>query len=128
MFKTLPFDNEVVLIDINGKELFQALYKSVKGKREDEDGGFLHVSGIRFMIRGHSVENVSVDGNLTPLDPDKVYRVAVNDFLASGGDGYEVFTGKPAQYTGMSLRELFVDMIRKRGIVNPRVEGRIVRK
>ena len=128
VFKTLPFDNEVVLIDITGKELFQVLSRSVKGKREDEDGGFLHVSGIRFMIRGHSVENVCVEGNLTPLDLGKVYRVAVNDFMASGGDGYEIFARKPAQYTGLSLREVFVDFIRKRRIVNPRVERRIVRK
>jgi 5'-nucleotidase/UDP-sugar diphosphatase len=128
VFKTLPFDSEVVLIDITGNELFQALSRSVKGKREDEDGGFLHVSGIRFIIRGHSAENVRIDGNFTPLDPGKVYRVAVNDFLASGGDGYEIFAGKPAQYTGMSLKGLVVDIIRKRGIVNPKVEGRMVRK
>jgi 2',3'-cyclic-nucleotide 2'-phosphodiesterase (5'-nucleotidase family) len=35
VFKTLPFDNEVVLIDITGKELFQALSRSVKGEREE---------------------------------------------------------------------------------------------
>ena len=110
------------------EELFQALSRSVKGKREDEDGGFLHVSGIRFMIRGHSVENVRVEENLTPIDPGKVYRVAVNDFLTSGGDGYKIFARKPAKYTGLSLREVFVDIIRKRGILNPRVERRIVRK
>ena len=128
VFKTLPFDSKVVLIDITGKELFQALSRSVKGKREDEDGGFLHVSGIRFMIREHSVESVRVEENLTPIDPGKVYRVAVNDFLASGGDGYKIFARKPAKYTGLSLREVFIDIIRKRGIVNPRVERRIVRK
>jgi hypothetical protein len=36
VFKTLPFDNEVVLIDITGKEIFQALSRSVKGKRKPE--------------------------------------------------------------------------------------------
>jgi len=128
VFKTVPFVDEIVLIDINGKELLQALTRSVKGKREDEDGGFLHVSGIYFMIRGHNVENVRVGEDLTPLDPGKVYRIAVNDFLASGGDGYKIFAEKPSQYTGLSLRELVVDIIRKRGAVNARVGGRIVRK
>jgi 5'-nucleotidase len=80
------------------------------------------------MIRGHNVKNVRVGENLAPLDPGKVYRVAVNDFLASGGDGYELFKEKPARYTGLPLRELVVDIIRKRGVVNARVEGRIVRK
>ena len=128
VFKTVPFANEIVLIEINGKELLRALIRSVKGKQEDEDGGFLHVSGIRFMIRGHNVENVRVGENLAPLDPGEVYRVAVNDFLASGGDGYELFKEKPTRYTGLPLRELVVDIIRKRGVVNARVEGRIVRK
>jgi 5'-nucleotidase / UDP-sugar diphosphatase len=128
VFKTVPFSDEIVLIDIDGKELLQVLTRSVKGKREDEDGGFLHVSGIYFMIRGHNVENVRVGENLTPLDPARVYRVAVNDFLASGGDGYEIFAKKQGQYTGLSLRELVVDIIRKRGVVNARVDGRIVRK
>jgi 2',3'-cyclic-nucleotide 2'-phosphodiesterase (5'-nucleotidase family) len=112
VFKSLPFDSKVVLIDITGKELFQALSRSVKGKREDEDGGFLHVLGIRLTIRGHSVENVRVEENLTTIDPGKVYRVAVNDFLASGGDGYKIFARKPTKSTGLSLREVFVDIIR----------------
>ena len=47
VFKTLPFDSKVVLIDITGKELFQALSRSVKGKHEDEDGGFLQCSSLR---------------------------------------------------------------------------------
>jgi 5'-nucleotidase/UDP-sugar diphosphatase len=128
VFKTVPFANEIVLIELNGKELLQTLARSVKGKHEDEDGGFLHVSGIRFIIRGHNVENVRVGENLTPLDPGKVYRVAVNDFLASGGDGYEIFAEKPTLYTGLPLRDLVVDTIRRRGVVNARVEGRIVRK
>jgi 5'-nucleotidase len=128
VFKTVPFANEIVLIELNGKELLQALTRSVKGKREDEDGGFLHVSGIRFVIREYNVENVRVGENLDPLDLGKVYRVAVNDFLASGGDGYEVFAEKSLLFTGLPLRALVVDIIRKRGIVNARVEGRIVRK
>lgn len=128
VFKTVPFANEIVLIELNGKELLRVLNRSVKGEREDEDGGFLHVSGIRFVIRGHNVENVRVGESFIPLDPGKVYRVAVNNFLASGGDGYELFKEKPTQYTGLPLRELVVDIIRKRGVVKSRVEGRIVRK
>jgi len=48
--------------------------------------------------------------------------------LASGIDGYEIFAEKTTQDAGLPLRKLVVDIIRKRGVVNARVEGRIVRE
>jgi 5'-nucleotidase len=62
-----------------------------------------------------------------PIDPEKTYRVAITDFLASGGDGYKLFAGKPSENTGLPLRELIVDTIRARGYIVGSVEGRIVR-
>jgi hypothetical protein len=48
--------------------------------------------------------------------------------LTSGTDGYEIFTEKTTQDAGLPLREFVVDIIRKRGVVIARVEGRSVRK
>jgi 2',3'-cyclic-nucleotide 2'-phosphodiesterase (5'-nucleotidase family) len=127
IFKVMPFANEIVLIDITGSELLQALNRSVIGNREDEDGGFLHVSGIRFVIKGHAAEDVKIGRDSMSLDPDKIYRVAITDFLTSGGDGYSIFVGKPSQYTGSPLRELIVDTVRNRGNVTAKIDGRIKR-
>jgi hypothetical protein len=38
-------------------------------------------------------------------------------FLTSGGDGYEIFGAKTTQDTGLPLRVLVVDIIRKKGVV-----------
>jgi len=127
VFKAMPYVNEIVLVNLTGKELLQALTRSIAGKREDEDGGFLHVSGIWFTIQGHVVENVRVGRDKALIDPAGTYRVAITDFLASGGDGYSVFTDRPAIRTGLPLRELMVETIRARGSVSAVVEGRIVR-
>jgi hypothetical protein len=51
----------------------------------------------------------------------------VPDFLASGGDGHDVFKGKPQVKTGSPLRELIVDTIRQRGVISARQEGRMQR-
>jgi len=127
VFKTMPFINEIVVIELTGAEVLRALTRSVMGIREDEDGGFLHVSGIRFKVRGTAIEEVAVGKEKEPLQPRHIYRVAIPDFLASGGDGYNLFIGKQAEYTGLPLREIIVDAIRSRKVIESRVEGRIVR-
>lgn len=127
VFKAMPYANEIILLDLTGRELMQALTRSVRATREEEDGGFLQVSGIRFNVRGHSVEQVRLISNHMPVDPEKIYRVAVTDFLASGGDGYKLFVGKPLEHTRSPLRELIMDTISTRGTVKAEVQGRIVR-
>jgi 2',3'-cyclic-nucleotide 2'-phosphodiesterase (5'-nucleotidase family) len=127
VYKTMPYANEIVIIELTGAQLRQALSRSVGGTREDEDGGFLQVAGIRFKVRGKAVKAVVVGKDKEPLNPGQIYRVAIPDFLASGGDGYEMFVGKPAEYTGLPLRELIADTIRSRKMIDSRVDGRIVR-
>jgi 5'-nucleotidase/UDP-sugar diphosphatase len=126
IFKVMPYPNEIIVAKLTGSEVLEALTRSVQGTREDEDGGFLHVSGITFKIKGKGVEQVTV-GN-SPIDPAKTYTVTITDFMYSGGDGYKIFTGKPSTKTGLPLRELLVDTIRKQGKVEAKVEGRITRE
>jgi 2',3'-cyclic-nucleotide 2'-phosphodiesterase (5'-nucleotidase family) len=126
IFKVMPYPNEIIVAKLTGAEVLEALARSVMGAREDEDGGFLHVSGIRFKIRGKSVEDVTVGG--AAIDPAKTYTVTVTDFMYSGGDGYKIFTGKPSTKTGLPLRELLVDTIRKQGKIEAKIEGRITRE
>jgi 2',3'-cyclic-nucleotide 2'-phosphodiesterase (5'-nucleotidase family) len=127
VFKTMPYANEIVKIQLTGAEIMTALRRAVRGQRDDEDGGFLHVSGIRIQIRQQSVEAVVVGADAKRLDPETTYAVAITDFLSSGGDGYDVFMGKPTEKTGLPLRELIVDTIRAGGVVNAVADGRITR-
>jgi 2',3'-cyclic-nucleotide 2'-phosphodiesterase (5'-nucleotidase family) len=127
VFKAMPYANELILVKITGEELRQVLSRSVSGGREDEDGGFLQVSGLKFDVRGKIPENIRVGENLSPIDPEAVYTVAIPDFLSTGGDGYEVFKDREKLNTRLPLRELIVDTIRSKGIVSAEKEGRINR-
>jgi 2',3'-cyclic-nucleotide 2'-phosphodiesterase (5'-nucleotidase family) len=127
IFKSMPYANEIVLVQLTGAELLQVLTRSVSGKPEDEDGGFLQVSGLWYTISRHAVENVRIGREKTPLVPAKTYRVAITNFLKSGGDGYSTFVDRPAEYTGLPLRELMVETVRSKGPVSAVLEGRIVR-
>jgi 5'-nucleotidase / UDP-sugar diphosphatase len=127
IFKTVPFANELAVMELTGAEIEQVLHRAVSGSREDKDGGFLQVSGLTFEVRGRSVVNVHVGQNRQPLQPQTVYSVAIPDFLAMGGDNYTVLKGKPYTKTGLPLRELVVDTIRRRGVIAAKEEGRIRR-
>jgi 2',3'-cyclic-nucleotide 2'-phosphodiesterase (5'-nucleotidase family) len=127
VFKAMPYANELVRVDLTGAEIQQVLTRSVQGTRQDEDGGFLHVSGLFFDVRGHQVENIRVGRQQAPLNTTEVYHVVVPDFLASGGDGHQTFKDKPQIKTGSPLRELIVETIKQRGTIDAAVEGRIRR-
>lgn len=127
VFMAMPYENTLVMVDLSGRELMAVLNRSAMGSRDDEDGGFLQVSGLRFSIRDRMTENIVIGQKAMPVCPDKIYRVVITDFLASGGDGYHWFRNKVQHHTNLPLRELLVDSVRNRRSISAAVEGRITR-
>jgi 2',3'-cyclic-nucleotide 2'-phosphodiesterase (5'-nucleotidase family) len=127
VFKAMPYANELLTTELTGQEIEEMLKRSVSGTREEEDGGFLQVSGLSFEVRGRQVSNIRVGREQRPLDARARYTVAVPDFLSTGGDGYGLLKGKTYVDTGLPLRELLVDTIRKQAVIAPGEEGRIRR-
>ena len=128
----LPFGDRTVLLELSGAQLREALENGVS-RAENPSGRFLQVSGISFtydlhLPPGDRVKNVDVGGQ--PLEDDRTYRVATNDFLANGGDGYAVFKAGTVLIDGISASLTtgqVIDYIIGKGSVSPRVEGRITR-
>ncbi|MGB4138749.1 MAG: 5'-nucleotidase C-terminal domain-containing protein [Saccharofermentanales bacterium] len=111
----LPFGNQVTVIKVTGQDILDALAFGAKSYPE-LSGGFPHVAGMTFTIitdgdgKFVKIGEVKVGGE--PIDPAKEYTLATNDFLASGGDGYEMFKGKEqVTLLGMML-DIFVDEIK----------------
>ena len=75
------------------------------------------------------VEIVGADGTLTPLDPAATYKVASNDFMRAGGDGYTVFAEKAtnAYDFGRPLDQVVADYIAANSPVDIVLDGRITR-
>jgi 2',3'-cyclic-nucleotide 2'-phosphodiesterase (5'-nucleotidase family) len=133
IFTELPFGNIVVLIELGGAEIRQALEEGVS-QYEDKAGRFPHVSGITFAFdpkrpKGSRVLEVTVGGK--PLDPAAKYRVATNDYMYEGGDGYASLTKGKAiidKSGGALMASVVMDYVQARGSVAPKVEGRIVER
>src|SRR5690606_26041898 len=80
---------------------------------------------------GERVVSVEVmeGGEWVPLDPDKVYTVATNNYVRNGGDGYAMFAGddKNAYDYGPGLENVLADYIAEQGgSITPYTDGRIV--
>ena len=99
----LPFDNRVVVVDIKGSDLRDAL--DVMASR----GGDAVSSAVdaRFDPTTGKCVDITIDGK--PLDPDKTYRLATIDYLANGGDYMAPMTKATA--VGRSDKILYDDVI-----------------
>ncbi len=146
IYSVLPFDNYIVAIRLTGGQIRRALEYGVSAVERGE-GRFPQVSGISFTYSpsaspGSRVKTILIDGK--PFDPDGVYSVATNDFLAAGGDGYTAFgeavrsskdfaavggmmKGEKLVYSdaGTWLRDVVMGYIKEQKTIAPAVEGRI---
>ena len=124
---SFPFTNFTVTVDLTGKEVVAALENGVKAAPELA-GAFCQVSGLTFKYddtqkAGERVFDVMVAGK--PIDLEKTYKVATNDFIAGGGDQYNVFKGKTVTGQYELLSETLAKYIAAKKEVNAQVEGRI---
>ncbi|TXK76800.1 bifunctional UDP-sugar hydrolase/5'-nucleotidase [Paenibacillus sp. N3.4] len=126
----MPFANYVEKLDITGDQLYQALENGVS-LIESGAGRYPQVSGIQFsynpkLLPGARLLDVKVNGQ--QLDRKAHYTIAVVDFVAEGGDGYDVFKGSKVlldKDAGPLLSKVVADYIQQKGTVAPKVEGRI---
>lgn len=93
----IPFGNIVVSKNMLGADILAVLEESVANYPELA-GGYLHVSGLTFKFdpkkpAGSRIDPKDVLVGGKPIDPDKTYLVATNDFLADGGDGSSLGRG-----------------------------------
>lgn len=127
----LPFLNKAYVLELSGAELKDALEQGFTGA-ENEVGRFPQVSGMRVKADvsrpvGQRVVAVTVNG--APLNPRAKYRLATNDYLASGGDGYAALKSAKV-LVGETDAELVANIviahIKAKGTVSPTLDGRIM--
>lgn len=120
LYTVFPYGNTVTIVSVTGAELLEALEASCHAC-PDALGGFPQVSGIVFTIDtsvayangeqypdttyyapaapGSRVTIESVGGK--DFDLNATYNIAVNNFMADGGDTYYVFSTADKIETGV---------------------------
>ena len=129
----LPFGNHIAVLAISGKDVRAAIENGVSLLPRNA-GRFPQVSGMRFeadLSRPPGQRVLSIQVGNAPLDETKIYKMATNDFLARGSDGYTMFRdAKPIvpEYDGPLMSNDVMVYLRKLGTVKTGIEGRIVLK
>ncbi|HNW33543.1 MAG TPA: bifunctional UDP-sugar hydrolase/5'-nucleotidase [Candidatus Ozemobacteraceae bacterium] len=126
LYNVLPFDNQIVTMSLSGQDLLEVLTTSASLRR-----GVLQISGGAYTFANRSsddfeLKDVTIGGR--PLEPGQGYKVAVNSFLAEGGDEFRGFKRGRSREYGPIQREAVKAYITTRCASGPlelRVEGRI---
>lgn len=135
VLEVLPFGNTLVVMTVTGKQLWEALENGVS-QVETGAGRFSQVGGMRFTwdsaaAVGKRIISVDIGSgtNFKPIDLNANYRLVVNNFIATGGDGYSVLNqGTNRLDTGFLDSDTMAEYIRAKSPVSPQLEGRITKK
>nr|WP_237528116.1 MULTISPECIES: bifunctional metallophosphatase/5'-nucleotidase [unclassified Streptomyces] len=92
-FTVQPFSNTVNLVDLTGAQLVTGLKQQVSGSNEASPKILQVSQGLTYTLDmtktgADRVVADSIKLNGKAIDPAATYRVAMNSFLAGGGDGF----------------------------------------
>jgi 5'-nucleotidase / UDP-sugar diphosphatase len=129
----LPFGNRAVTLDVSGRALKAAIENGLS-LLPRAAGRFPQVSGLTIQADlsrppGSRVTSIKVGD--APLEEERMYRVATNDFLARGGDGYSMFADVHpllADSDAPPVSGELIDYITRTGTLHTEIEGRVVVK
>lgn len=129
----LPFQNSLATFKMKGSDIVLALENGLS-KIEEGAGRFPQVSGMKYTFdkskpagsRVVSVEVKEGDG-FVAIDPAKVYGVATNNYMRSGGDGYKIFAtaAQEAYDFGPNLEDTVATFLTNNSPYKPYTDGRI---
>ncbi|WP_256105672.1 bifunctional UDP-sugar hydrolase/5'-nucleotidase [Streptomyces sp. ODS05-4] len=111
-FTVQPFTNMMNVVDLTGAQLLAALQQQVSGANEASPKILQVSKGLTYTLDTTKAgaarivtDSVKLDGQ--PLDPAKTYRVAMNEFLAGGGDGFPALAQGKNKLVGPSDLDVF---------------------
>jgi 2',3'-cyclic-nucleotide 2'-phosphodiesterase (5'-nucleotidase family) len=120
IYELMPFENALMVLYLKGTAVQQMADSIAKY------GGA--VAGIRFGINGSHATHVMVQG--VPLEANKIYAIATNDYIAKGNDHFDaLLQAVQAKTYPVSLRRLMIEYIQqetKQGrTIHQLLDGRI---
>ncbi|MFJ6591769.1 bifunctional metallophosphatase/5'-nucleotidase [Streptomyces violaceusniger] len=111
-FTVQPFTNMMNVIDLTGSQLITALQQQVSGSNEASPKILQVSKSLTYTLDltksgKDRIVTDTVKLNGEPIDPAKTYRVAMNEFLAGGGDGFPAFKDGKNKLVGASDLDAF---------------------
>jgi 2',3'-cyclic-nucleotide 2'-phosphodiesterase (5'-nucleotidase family) len=122
----MPFENEVVVTKLIGKDIYELIDYLRIVKRAHP------ISGIKLGLdKNYELINAKINNNNNNnnnIDINKYYYVATSDFLLNGGDKMDFFN-KSLENTFLNykIRDLLIDYFIKIDTLKPKIDNRFIR-
>ncbi len=125
------YENTLVVLEVTGQQIKDALEHSAKYFRPNEPGksladlidpkipayNFDIAEGVSYVLNiskpiGQRIENLQFEGK--PLAPNRKLKLATNNYRVNGGGGYTMYKGAPVVYRSSDeIRELIIDWVER---------------
>jgi len=122
IFELMPFDNTLVIVELDSTEL-NALASHILVKGGEPIAGVTHTSIVNYKSGACFMAGEQAFTN------NKTYKILTSNYLADGGDGYNVFVGKPRTETNILIRQALLEGFSNTTETAPfssQVDGRII--
>lgn len=105
IYELAPFENVIYLLELTGDDVEKLARYAVKGKNLGMTG--LHVEGKEGELLSHSLAGKQAV-------PGRKYTLAINDYLANGGDHMDFLVALPRLVeSDVLMREMILDQMKE---------------
>ncbi|MFI0490544.1 5'-nucleotidase C-terminal domain-containing protein [Flavobacterium sp.] len=106
-YELMPFENGLVVIALKGEQIFELVDYFIAAKKPHP------LSGITFTIsKDDFAKNILIQGK--PVEKERIYYVATNDYLANGGDSMNFFKKGVQRFDlDYKLRNVLIDYFKE---------------
>ncbi|RCT54454.1 5'-nucleotidase C-terminal domain-containing protein [Winogradskyella sp. KYW1333] len=120
-YKVMPFENSTVVVSLKGTQINEMLKYLSMAKRAHPLSKQVHITLDKdFQVTSASINN-------QPIDADRTYYVATNDYLYNGGDRMSFFHPNDSLYVlDYKIRNVLIDYFKKRDTISPKIDNRFI--
>lgn len=106
-FELMPFENELVVVALKGQQIVEMVNYLISEKKPHP------LAGMEIVLNkdASSYKSITIQGK--PLDINKTYYVATNDYLYNGGDSMNFFKKGTMTSLDYKLRNVWIDYFKE---------------
>ena len=121
-FELMPFENNLVVVSLKGEQILEIVNYIIKEKKPHP------LAGLTFTIDKNDVAK-AILVQKQPLDLQKIYFVATNDYLYNGGDNMNFFKKAIQLYDlDYKVRNVWIDYFKEIDTIPVLTDIRIVKE
>lgn len=121
MYELMPFENRMFILDMTGAEVLQLL------EHMTNRGGWPVSASLRYQIFQNKPIEIKI--HKAPLVSAEIYKVAMPDYIANGGDNLDFLIPIKRKETDKLIRKAFIENVLEHTFnniqVSPQIDGRI---